>query len=230
MISEPDSYRYTAFVSYRHRLPDTDWARWLQEALETFETPPALVSEGYPKVLGDVFVDDTEMAAASELTKELRTALWSSRFLIVVCSPGTPHSPWVRAEITHFQHWGREDRILALLVEGNPDEAYPPELRRMRMVGEGPDATMEVMEPAGASVTEVQDKIEEELKALARDRFAAAILGCDFARLRDRQEERLRKATSTRYFHALVRRRGAPEGVGEVTAEAARRRYRTYRF
>lgn len=172
--------RYAAFISYRQREPDATWAHWLQETLEIFETPPELVRKGYPRSLGRVFVDDTEMSASVELSTDLKAALWDSQYLIVVCSPETPYSKWVRAEISLFQHLGRADRILSLLVEGDPQRAYPPELLKWRLVGDGPSAAMELIEPNGASVLEVQTRIEAELKALARDRFASALLVATF--------------------------------------------------
>lgn len=230
-MQEPDDYLYEVFVSYRHRPDDERWARRLQEVLETFETPRELVADGVRARLGKVFVDDTEMAAGSELSRTIKTALWSSKWLIVVCSPDTPGSDWVRQEINLFRNaWGRRERTLALLTAGTPAQSYPPELRELRTVGTGLDTTTEVVEPAGADVTEVQGKTEAERTDLARDRLAATLLGCDLGALRNRQEERIRRETTSLFFHDMVRRRGVPEGVGEVTAADQRRREATLRF
>ena len=124
-MQEPDDYLYEVFVSYRHRPDDERWARRLQEVLETFETPRELVAEGVRARLGKVFVDDTEMAAGPELSRAIKAALWSSKWLIVVCSPDTPGSDWVRQEISLFRNaWGRRERTLALLTTGTPAQAY----------------------------------------------------------------------------------------------------------
>ncbi len=229
-MQAPEEYQYTAFISYCHRQPDTKWALWLQECLETFETPPTLVEKGYSKALGKVFVDDTEMSASSDLSGQIKQALWQARNLIVICSSSTPSSKWVRAEISLFKHWGREDRIFTLLVEGDPQTAFPPELLSWQMVGDGPDATMELKEPAGASVADLRTRVETELKALARDKFASQLLGCEFGELRDRQIERVRKITTTRYFRDIVKRWGIPEGVAELTEAQAKQRHASYRI
>lgn len=200
------------------------------DTIETFDTPPQLVQKGFPRSLGKAFKDDKEMSASSDLSREIKDALWHSEYLIVVCSLDTPPSKWVRAEIKLFQHWACGEKILALLVESDPESSYPPELLRWEMVGEGPDATMEFKEPGGASVVEVQAQIEAELKSLVRDRFACRILGCEFAELRGRQEERLRRETTVAYFHTFVRRRGVSEGVGELDEATVARRERSYRL
>lgn len=230
-MQEPGDYLYEVFVSYRHRPDDERWARRLQEVLETFETPRELVAEGGRARLGKVFVDDTEMAAGPELSRTIKTALWSSKWLIVVCSPDTPGSDWVRQEINLFRNaWDRRERTLALLTAGTPAQSSPPELRELRTLGTGLNTTTEVVEPAGADVTEVQDKTEAERTDLARDRLAATQLGCDLGALRYRQEERVRRETTSLFFHDMVRRRGVPEGVGEVTTADQRRRRATLRF
>ena len=90
--------------------------------------------------------------------------LWMIRkWLIVIASPATPQSEWVRKEINLFQKtWGRADKVLALLVQGTPDMSFPPELRRLVTTGEGTDTITELIDPAGASVVASQDKTEIE--------------------------------------------------------------------
>lgn len=44
----PETYRYDAFISYRHVEPDRGWAKWLHGALETYRVPKQLVAKGYP--------------------------------------------------------------------------------------------------------------------------------------------------------------------------------------
>jgi hypothetical protein len=222
---------FSAFVSYRHRPADEKWALWVQETLETFQTPAELIAQGIAPGCGTVFVDDTEMAAASELPRELKTALYGADWLIVIASTATPHSEWVRREINLFQNaWGRGDRVLTLLIEGTPETSFPPELRRLITTGEGIDTVTELIDPAGASVVETQDKTEAELKALARDKLAAALLGCDLGMLRDRQAARLRRETTVKYYDFMLRQHGVPTGFVELTEQMVAHRFHSYRF
>ena len=54
-------------------------------------------------------------------------------FLVVVCSPASARSKWVDQEVLTFKRLGGEDRILALIVAGEPnaadEECFPPSLR-----------------------------------------------------------------------------------------------------
>jgi len=223
--------KYKAFISYRHKPDDEKWAKWLQEAIETFSTPKELVLKGIPPNLGKVFLDDSEMAATSELSQTIKEALWESEWLIVIASLDTPQSDWVRQEINLFRNaWKRKDKVLALLISGTPSQSYPPELRELRTIGEGPNTVTEYAEPAGACVTEIQNKIESELKALALDKFAAALLNCEFGELRDRVKERMERVTTVRYYHTYVERRGIPEGRGEIDSDTQKQRGKTYAF
>jgi hypothetical protein len=75
--------------------------------------------------VGRVFRDEEELAASPHLSREIREALDRSEWLIVVCSPRTPASRWIAAEVEHFRARGRGDRIRSLLVEGEPGESFP---------------------------------------------------------------------------------------------------------
>jgi hypothetical protein len=222
--------RYAAFVCYRHLPEDRRWAEWLIEALRDFETPEELVRGGVPSQIGTLFRDDKEMAVKADLAGYIRQALWDSEHLIVVCSAATPASDWVRAEISLFKHWGRAERIHALMIDAEVEQALPAELRYWRIVGKGPQAVMQMVEPAAASVAPVKGKSEAESKALARDKLAAALLGWDLAELRDALARRERALTTYGYFEQMVWRRAVPEGVGEVSPGDVPHREATLRF
>ena len=81
-----------------------------------------------------------------------------------------------------------------------------------------------------ASVAPVKGKSEAELKALARDKLAAALLGCDLGELREALGRRERALTSYGYFEQIVSRRAVPEGVGGVSQSDVPRRKATLRF
>ena len=191
----PESrFRYTAFISYRHVEPDRKWAKWLHTNLETYRIPKQLLAAGDANRLGRVFRDEEELPASSDLSREIDNALEQSRFLIVICSPHTPESKWINQEIVKFRELGRHDRILALLVKGEPAVAFPVALREIRsdLIGRSHlDRTKIVqVEPLAADVRAIAGESERTAKRMAFLRIAAALLQRRFDDLRQRDQER----------------------------------------
>jgi tetratricopeptide (TPR) repeat protein len=115
--------RYYAFLSYSHR--DKETADWLYGELERFRVPHALQGQltangVVPKRLTPIFRDEHELAAADDLGDEIRSALQSSQFLVVLCSPNAAMSRWTNAEIEAFKRIRPEGCILAAIVAGEP--------------------------------------------------------------------------------------------------------------
>jgi len=134
--------RYYAFLSYSHR--DKELADWLHKEIEKFRVPRALVGRltdngVIPKRLTPVFRDEQELAAAADLGEEIRDALESSQYLIVLCSPHAATSHWTNAEIEEFKRARPDENILAAIADGEPfscdiegredEECFPPALR-----------------------------------------------------------------------------------------------------
>jgi tetratricopeptide (TPR) repeat protein len=134
--------RYYAFLSYSHK--DSELADWLHRQLEDFRVPHALAgkltSHGVvPRRLTPIFRDRHELAAADDLGAEIRVALESSQYLIVLCSPDAAISRWTNAEIEEFKRTRPEACVLAAIVSGEPfasdvagresEECFPPALR-----------------------------------------------------------------------------------------------------
>jgi len=133
---------YFAFMSYSHK--DEAMADWLHCELERFRVPRALAgrltaSGVIPKRLAPIFRDRHELAAAEDLGEEIREALESSRFLIVLCSPDAAKSHWTNAEIELFKRIRPDADVLAVILSGDPfasdvpgreaEECFPPALR-----------------------------------------------------------------------------------------------------
>lgn len=213
-----EAYVYDAFISYRHVERDRKWAEWLIEALETYRVPKSLQARGLPPRLRKVFRDEDEVPASGDLNDQIKQALKSSRFLIVVCSAFTPRSRWVEREIEMFNEFGRGDNVLALLTEGEPGDSFPaPMLVRRREVTD-PDGSKRIIEeakePLAADVRPRSNMSMERLKRLALLRLIAVILGVKFDDLRQREHERERRkvltwATATAALALLVAGSGA---------------------
>jgi hypothetical protein len=170
--------RFAAFISYRHVEPDKRWATWLHGKLETYRVPKGITP---PQVgnrrIGRVFRDDEELAANSDLGASIKEALTQSEYLVVVCSPEAAKSKYVNQEIREFASLGRQDKILALLIKGEPDDAFPPALKELDR------------EPLAADIRSGTAKSRK----LAALRILAAILNCTFDQLRQRERLRIRK-------------------------------------
>lgn len=155
--------RYSAFISYAHS--DVRVARWLHRTIENYRFPRALIAAEskfgpVPKRLPPVFRDRDELAASGDLGAELREALLSSRFQIVICTPAAARSKWVNEEIKIFKRQHGEHRTLALIAQGEPygveqEECFPPALR-FRL---GPDGELSPSpaEPIAADIRPGKD-------------------------------------------------------------------------
>ena len=134
--------RYMAFLSYSH--DDEKDAAWLHESLEEFRVPARLIGQltdmgPVPKKLTPIFRDRHELAAAADLGEEIEEAIAGSRFLIVLCSTTAAQSHWINEEIICFKRLHREDRVLAVILDGEPfasdepgrehEECFPRALR-----------------------------------------------------------------------------------------------------
>jgi len=200
MSSEPDSdrtgFKYWAFLSYSHK--DKHWGDWLHKALETYRVPSRLVGKDsrdgkVPPRVFPIFRDREELPVSADLSSNINEALRESRYLIVICSPASAQSRWVGEEIKTYKKLGREDRILALIVEGEPnasdgkpgfsaeDECFSQALR-YRWPGDGESLRSE---PIAADVREDKDgKLNAKLKLLA------GLLGVNYDDLKRREQER----------------------------------------
>jgi tetratricopeptide (TPR) repeat protein len=134
---------YFAFLSYSHK--DQKMADWLHRELERFRVPRSLAGQLtengiVPKRLAPVFRDRHELAAADDLGEEIKEALASSRFLIVLCSPDAAKSLWTNAEIDTFKRTRPDANVLAAIIGGDPfasdvpgreeEECFPVALRQ----------------------------------------------------------------------------------------------------
>lgn len=179
-------FRYKAFISYSHR--DEEWGQWLQKSLESYRIPRRLVgSPGrhgeVPARVAPVFRDREDLSSAADLTSSVREELAASETLIVICSPAAAASPWVNEEIRHFKALGRGDRILALIVDGDPQAQDPDSRCFPAAVVESGDG--EVHEPLAADARKWADG-----KSLARLKLVAGILGIRLDDLRRRDAQR----------------------------------------
>ncbi len=128
--------RYRAFLSYSHH--DRAWAKWLHAALESYRIDRDLVGRDtalgpVPSTLRPIFCDRDDFSAGHSLSDQTLAALAASRCLVVIGSPHAVASKYVNAEIRQFKALGGGQRIIPIIVDGEPNhperECFPPALR-----------------------------------------------------------------------------------------------------
>lgn len=192
-------YEYDAFISYRHKDPDMAVAKALHKQIETYGIPADIKKITGRTRMGRVFRDQEELPLMADLGEGIHRALEKSQWLILVCSPDLLQSRWCMAEVDYFIGLGRRDRILTLLVSGEPAESFPPQIRFV----EGPQGMMEI-EPLAADIR--GGSLKEILKKLKTEklRILAPMLGVPYDALRQRAKERRMKQLLAASTAALV--------------------------
>lgn len=193
--------KYDAFISYRHTEPDKTIAEKLHKMLETYKVPSKIAKKTGKKKINRVFRDKEELPTSSNLAASIEDALINSEYLIVICSPRTPESKWVLKEIETFSKLHGHDKILALLIEGEPIDAFPEQLRFVtKEMIDNEGNVIEEKEEVEPLAADIRGKDTKELiKNLKKEllRLLAPILGCNFDDLRQRHRERFIKRVIT---------------------------------
>jgi virginiamycin B lyase len=165
---------YFAFLSFARG--DTGAATSLGRYLEGFRVPIRLGRQ-LPKRMSPIFRERDEFAESSDLGATIYSALAKSGALIVMCSPAAARSRWVNQEIATFRRVSNPSRMFAVLLEGEPHDAFPPAL-----VEGG-------VEPLAVDFRRGQESVHD-----ARLRLVAALLNVNFDALKRREVLRVRKA------------------------------------
>ena len=179
--------------------------------IETFKAPKEFYQNGKRPVFR-VFRDREELAAR-DLSASIEEALETSRYLIVICSKRTPLSEWCQREIETFKSLHGSERIIPVLIEGEPGEAFPLPLKELK----GEESVSEILaadirpdETLNADFEgyeALQNNNKAKLKELTKKsldilktekyRVMATILGCSFGDLKQRDKERKNKRIMT---------------------------------
>ena len=192
-------YTYDAFISYRHTELDKFVAENLHKMLEAFRLPGNIAKkkkDGRTRI-ERVFRDKEELPLTGNLEDPIMQALRQSEYLIVICSPRLRESLWCRKEIETFIELHGREKVLAVLIEGEPSESFPEELLYVNETIQKQDGTTEVvkkpMEPLAADVRGKNKK--EMLKAMRTEilRLLAPMFDLGYDDLRQRHRERKMK-------------------------------------
>jgi len=102
---------------------DAAWCDWIYHALNGYPLPASLVDRvtphGFPRPdCLSIFPDRQD----PDYHEHIAQALENSAFLVVVCSSHSAHHAVVDEHIRAFKNAGGDERIIALVIDGLPDE------------------------------------------------------------------------------------------------------------
>jgi hypothetical protein len=185
-MAETAPLKYRAFLTYdRH---DKTWGDWLHAELAGYRTNKDLRGREtpvgpVPKSLRPIYCDSGESYARLALNAQTSTALESSKFLVVLCSPNAAQNEYINEEVRRFKSLGRADRVIPIIVNGEPKqperECIPP------AVWFGPTGEREEMTPFDGRRGADRQKI-------VKQKVVAGLLGLPLDDLR-RSAERARR-------------------------------------
>ncbi|MBP5260999.1 MAG: TIR domain-containing protein [Clostridiales bacterium] len=180
---------YNAFISYKHAPLDSKVAEHVQRSLEHFHIPGKIKKKTGKKKIERIFRDKDELPITSDLTDTISNALAKADYLIVICSPNTRQSMWVKREIQYFLRNHTKDKILTVLADGEPEDVIPDELKyddRVVTNEAGIQYTVKIpIEPLSCDYRMPLNKAKKE----ELPRLAAAVIGCSYDELVRRQRQ-----------------------------------------
>lgn len=188
------SMHYNAFISYRNVKEDSRVAAMVQHSLEHYRIPVQIREKTGIRKIDRIFRDKEELAITSSLGDSISEALDHSDFLIVICSVRTEESSWVQREIEYFLKNHSKNKVLTVLVDGEPQDVIPEILKVDRHTHISPDGTVHEeesrMEPLSCDLRSGNRRSRRN-EIL---RLVAALLGCTYDELvmRDKQYRRKR--------------------------------------
>ena len=184
-MKQTEEVHYTAFISYRHRPLDAEAAKRIQRSIESYTVPKGLRKEPGQKKLGRVFRDEDELPISSSLSDSITYALDHTDFLIVICTPDLPLSRWCEQEIRYFIQTHDRDHVIGVLADGTPDTSFSP---FMLNTFDEAGNFLEPIEPLAANIGGKNHTIDNKMYRKEIYRIYAALLGCRFDELWQREK------------------------------------------
>ena len=207
--------QYCAFISYRHESPDDRIAKTLHTAIETYGVPAVIRKKTGLKRLGRVFRDQEELPLSAKLGQDIENALDNSQWFIAICSPRYLQSQWCMRELAYFLERKGRDRVLAVLVEGEPENSFP-EILRFETDAAG---NRREVEPRAADLrgSDWRKKLKDE-----KLRLLAPMLSVTFDELKRRERQRTLRRTAAISAAVLVAAAGLCAYIAVNQARAQR--------
>lgn len=115
---------FFAFISYKRSKIDSKIANWIHTKLEKYPYPKELVTKdncpNHNKYIRNIFIDIKDLSVnENEFSSEIKEAIRSSRYLVVVCSKESAESTYVNNEVDYFleTHDNDLNKILPVFID-----------------------------------------------------------------------------------------------------------------
>lgn len=192
--------KYDAFISYRHCPFDSCVAAKLHKKLEHYHIPRIIRQLTGRKKISRIFRDKEELPLSSNLTQKIYDALDHSEYLILICSPESKASLWVQREVSYFIEKHGRERVLTVVIKGEPDDVFPEILCEDTAYVKDEQGNLcphkVSVEPLAADIRAATQR--QSLRKLRSEvlRLLAAMLGCPYDALKQRHRQYILKRTS----------------------------------
>ncbi len=154
MVENTDTYPFDIFLSYSTE-PDYRLARKLESFIERFHRSRTAKTErlgslsacldGSDFVLSSKDRSESQRQTSDDLLsvpEVIEQHLTKSRLLLVLCSPQSMRSPWVRREIQWFLEQRGEGSIRLALTRGDPADETPESFFAPEIIAAGLETTV----------------------------------------------------------------------------------------
>lgn len=133
---------------------------------------------------------------------EHRAIMDSSRFLVMICSPGTRDNEAVLARLARFRAVHGGEGVIAVIAAGEPIDSFPKSFIERKTVKHiMPDMSVveriETIEPVAADLRANTAKRRREMLHYETVRITASVLGMHPDELEQRHRSRRRRALTT---------------------------------
>lgn len=185
--------KYDVFIDYQPANRDKAIAARLYSLLKKYRVPGKLRKKYEARKIKNIYFESEEDISKNELTSDEIIALKASRYLIVICSSKAKYSKRTCDAINIFNEHNRIENVQALLIEGEPEDAFPEELRKTVIqipAGEGFEEKVQEIEPLAADIRDIDMKKSLLLLKNEKLRLIAPIIGCSYNDLKRRHIQR----------------------------------------
>lgn len=181
---------YDAFICHAIQDNDIKFAGIIYKELLNYKIPGNITRKNGIKKINSVYLDSPG-DDHEPLDQKVIDALNQSRYLIVVCSPNMIRSFRAQQILEYFWNLKNGEYIITIIIEGTPEEAFPPLVRQVKRNGE-----ILSIEPLAADIGAGYPNIHNCVKLFKTERLRliSPIIGCTYDDLR------------RRYYHATLSR------------------------
>ena len=157
---------------------DASWAESLSARIKGYRLPKNVGLPDDTLGYNNIYLDTGEL----EFTEDGAALLDACRYMLVICSPRAKNSQPLLDRLLYFEKTRAKTNIIAVIVEGEPIEAFPPFFIEETIVPHIlPDGSieerLEIIEPVASDLRGDTKKQVEQLFRYETVRIVASMLG-----------------------------------------------------